>query len=64
MADGILRLCLLRENEVDLRKPLRAGWTADRLKKLIRESVHQKPWGHGLAENQVATNRAMSEIGG
>jgi len=64
MADGILRLCLLRENEVDLRKPLRAGWSKDRLKTLLRDAVHQKPWGHGLAENQVATNRAMSEIGG
>jgi cyclic pyranopterin phosphate synthase len=64
MADGILRLCLLRENEVDLRKPLRAGWTTGRLKKLIRDTVHQKPWGHGLAEHQLATNRAMSEIGG
>jgi cyclic pyranopterin phosphate synthase len=64
MADGILRLCLLRENEVDLRKPLRAGWSRDRLKALLRDAVHQKPWGHGLAENHVATNRAMSEIGG
>ena len=64
MADGILRLCLLRDNEVDLRKPLRAGWTPDRLKKLICDAVHQKPWGHGLAENQIATTRAMSEIGG
>ena len=64
MADGILRLCLLRENEVDLRKPLRAGWSRDRLKTLLRDAVHQKPWGHGLAQNQVATNRAMSEIGG
>jgi len=64
MADGVLRLCLLRENEVDLRKPLRAGWSRDRLKTLLRDAVHQKPWGHGLAENQVATNRTMSEIGG
>jgi cyclic pyranopterin phosphate synthase len=64
LADGILRLCLLRENEVDLRKPLREGWSRDRLKKLIREAVHQKPWGHGLAENTIATNRTMSEIGG
>jgi len=64
MADGILRLCLLRDNEVDLRKPLRAGWSRDRLKTFIRESVHQKPWGHGLAEHQIATTRAMSEIGG
>lgn len=64
MADGILRLCLLRENEVDLRQPLRDGWSRERLKTMIRDAVHHKPWGHGLAENQVATNRAMSEIGG
>jgi GTP 3',8-cyclase len=64
MADGVLRLCLLRENEVDLRKPLRAGWSHDRLKTLLRDAIHKKPWGHGLAENHVATNRTMSEIGG
>ena len=64
MADGVLRLCLLRENEVDLRKPLREGWSRDRLAALVRDSVHDKPWGHGLAENHIATNRTMSEIGG
>jgi len=64
MADGVLRLCLLRENEVDLRKALRDGLSRDRLKTLLRDAVHRKPWGHGLAENHVATNRAMSEIGG
>jgi cyclic pyranopterin phosphate synthase len=63
-ADGVLRLCLLREMETDLRKPLRAGWSRPRLTALIRESILQKPWGHGLAENQIATNRTMSEIGG
>jgi len=64
MADGILRLCLLRENEVDLRKALRDGWSHDRLKTLLRDAVHKKPWGHGLAENTIAVNRTMSEIGG
>lgn len=64
MADGMLRLCLLREREVDLRKPLREGWDADRLRRLIAENIHEKPWGHGLAEHQFALNRAMSEIGG
>lgn len=63
-ADGVLRMCLLREKEMDLRKPLRAGWGKDRLKSLILESIHLKPWGHGLADHQVATNRTMSEIGG
>jgi hypothetical protein len=54
----------LRENEVELRKPLRAGWSEYRLKTLLRDAVRQEPWGHGLPENQVATTRAMSEIDG
>ncbi|MCS7049523.1 MAG: GTP 3',8-cyclase MoaA [Verrucomicrobiae bacterium] len=63
-ADGMLRLCLLRETEVDLRKPLRAGWSRERLRALIAEAIRRKPWGHGLAEHDFATNRVMSEIGG
>lgn len=64
MADGMLRLCLLREREVDLRQPLRAGMGREELKRLVAENIHAKPWGHGLAEHQFALNRAMSEIGG
>ena len=64
MADGMLRLCLLRDHEVDLRKPLREGMGRAELKRLITENIHAKPWGHGLAEHQFALNRAMSEIGG
>ncbi|MCC7362275.1 MAG: GTP 3',8-cyclase MoaA [Anaerolineales bacterium] len=63
-ADGKLRMCLLREYEVDLLTPLRAGATLDELKGLITEAVHRKPWGHGLAHNVVPMNRVMSEIGG
>lgn len=63
-ADGRLRLCLLREKEVDLLTPLRAGATDDELERIIREGVWWKPWGHGLAQNVVPLNRVMSEIGG
>lgn len=63
-ADGKLRLCLLREKEVDLLSPLRAGASREDLLQIIREGVWQKPWGHGLAEGEFATNRTMSEIGG
>lgn len=64
MADGLLRLCLLREKEVDLRQFLRDGGDDAAIKAAIRHAIHQKPWGHGLAAKQFATNRAMSEIGG
>ena len=63
-ADGKLRLCLLREKEVDLLTPLRAGAGVDELRKLVLDGVWHKPWGHGLADGQVALNRGMSEIGG
>mgnify|MGYP002640171763 CR=1 FL=1 len=63
-ADGILRLCLLREKEIDLLTPLRAGATIDELRKLILDAVWGKPWGHGLADGTIAVNRIMSEIGG
>lgn len=63
-ADGKLRMCLLREYEMDLLTPLRAGATLDDLKALVLKAVYHKPWGHGLAHNVVPMNRVMSEIGG
>jgi len=63
-ADGRLRLCLLRENEVDLLTPLRAGASLEELRRLILDGIWSKPWGHGLAEGVIPLNRVMNEIGG
>jgi cyclic pyranopterin phosphate synthase len=63
-ADGKLRMCLLREYEVDLLTPLRAGASVAELKALIQTAVWNKPWGHALGQNVVPMNRVMSEIGG
>ncbi len=63
-ADGILRMCLLREKEVNLLTPLRAGASLDELRDLILDAVWNKPWGHGLADGAIPLNRTMSEIGG
>ncbi|MFH0907515.1 MAG: GTP 3',8-cyclase MoaA [bacterium] len=63
-ADGRIRLCLLRDDEVDVKTPLRAGATDQELLKVIRDGGWRKPWGHGLARAEFATGRAMSEIGG
>ncbi|MBT3337735.1 MAG: GTP 3',8-cyclase MoaA [Anaerolineae bacterium] len=63
-ADGILRMCLLREKEIDLLTPLRAGATLEELRDLILATVWDKPWGHGLSEGTIPLNRVMSEIGG
>ncbi|MDK1028218.1 MAG: GTP 3',8-cyclase MoaA [Anaerolineae bacterium] len=63
-ADGRLRLCLLREKEVDLLTPLREGATLDELQHIILGGIWEKPWGHGLAQGVIPLNRAMNEIGG
>ncbi len=62
--EGILRMCLLRDYEIDLLTPLRAGASLDELRKLVLEGVWNKPWGHGLANGEIAINRVMNEIGG
>lgn len=63
-SDGRLRLCLLRENEVDLLTPLRSGVGIAELEQRIRDGVWAKPWGHGLADGIIPLDRVMSEIGG
>jgi cyclic pyranopterin phosphate synthase len=63
-ADGVLRLCLLRDKEVNLLQPLRQGASIDDIKGIIREGVWHKPWGHDLAHDVVPLTRVMSQIGG
>ena len=63
-ADGILRMCLLREFEIDLLTPLRRGASLEELRRMVLDAVWNKPWGHGLAEGEIPLNRGMSEIGG
>ena len=63
-ADGKLRLCLLRSDEVDLRDLIRSGASDAELDRRLLGAIWRKPWGHGLAENDRAIGRGMSQIGG
>jgi cyclic pyranopterin phosphate synthase len=63
-ADGKLRPCLLSEQEIDLREPLRHGATPAELKDLIREAIASKPKQHHLAEGSAPRDRPFSHIGG
>lgn len=63
-SDGRLRLCLLRDDEVELLQPIRDGASDAELGALIARGVHAKPWGHGLADNIIPESRIMSQIGG
>lgn len=62
-ADGKLRLCLLSDEEIDLRPALRSG-SRDMLEKTIKEAVARKPRQHRLADGDAPTGRAMTHIGG
>ena len=66
-SDGKLRVCLLNEAEVDLKKALRKNCSDAELEKLIRDAVLLKPKQHDLIciENSLKKcYRNMSEIGG
>jgi cyclic pyranopterin phosphate synthase len=63
-AEGRLRLCLLRDDEADLRTPLRAGASYEEIRERFRSAAYRKPWGHGLARGVIPQRRIMSQIGG
>ncbi len=63
-ADGKLRLCLLSEEEIDLREPLRSGASSAELKSLIEEAIARKPLGHHLAGGSAHKGRPFSQVGG
>ena len=63
-AEGRLRLCLLRDDEADLRTPLRNGASYEEMRERFRAAAYRKPWGHGLARGVIPRQRIMSQIGG
>ena len=63
--DGKLRPCLLGEDEIDLKMPLRNNASIEVLKSLIVKAVVSKPQHHHLEGGNVRlVNRKMSQIGG
>ena len=63
-ADGKLRPCLLSDDEIDLKQPLRSGLSSAGLKQLIEEAVARKPLRHHLAEGYMPKDRPMTQVGG
>jgi cyclic pyranopterin phosphate synthase len=63
--DGKLRPCLLGEDEIYLKSPLRNNVPMDKLKSLILQAVASKPERHHLKDtNERPVERKMSQIGG
>jgi len=63
-ADGHLRPCLLDDDEVDLKGPLRNGADITELEHLILEAATRKQQQHHLGENGAPEKRQMRQIGG
>jgi cyclic pyranopterin phosphate synthase len=65
-SDGQLRPCLLADDEVNLKEPLRNGANTDELKQLIQQAVSLKREEHHLTGGIVpeTVKRPMCQIGG
>ena len=64
-ADGKLRLCLLRDIEVDLKSLIRGGASLDELAAFIQEAVKKKPKTHPMGQAlECGGERSMNLIGG
>ena len=70
-SEGLLRGCLLNENEIDFRAVLRSGVDDDALARLFRKAIGQKPEEHpyhqALCEGELVgpvDGRSMHRIGG
>lgn len=63
-ADGHLRPCLLDDDEIDLKGPLRSGADIAELERLILQAATRKQQQHRLGESGAPEKRQMRQIGG
>ena len=63
-ADGKFHLCLLNDDEMDVRKALRAGGGVAAAAGILARAVGAKPTGHRLDEGLSTEDRQMFQIGG
>jgi cyclic pyranopterin phosphate synthase len=67
-ADGKFHLCLLNDDELDVRGAIRAGAgngeTIEAVAKILRRAVELKPTGHHLLEGRSTQDKSMYQIGG
>ena len=62
-ADGKLHLCLLNDDEMDIKKQLRENGP-EAIRPILEKAVYMKPMGHRLDEGIFTQNRKMFQIGG
>jgi len=63
-ADGKFHLCLLNDDELDVRKALRSGASIEQIGEILVRAVTLKPTGHHLLAGRSTQDRSMYQIGG
>ena len=63
-SDGKLRPCLLDDDEIDIREPLRRGATIKELAEIIQSAAAVKREQHHLNAGNMPSARSMRQIGG
>ncbi len=63
-SDGKMRPCLLDDDEIDIREPLRRGATAEELAEIIQSAAVAKRAQHRLGDGSMPSARSMRQIGG
>jgi GTP 3',8-cyclase len=63
-ADGRFHLCLLNDDELDVKRALRSGGGISEVEAILAKAVGLKPTGHRLEEGISTEERSMFQIGG
>jgi cyclic pyranopterin phosphate synthase len=63
-ADGKFHLCLLNDDELDIRAALRRGAGRAEIAEILVKAVKAKPTGHHLLEGRSTEDRSMYQLGG
>jgi cyclic pyranopterin phosphate synthase len=63
-ADGRFHLCLLNDDELDVKRALRSGAGLPEVAAILTRAVGVKPTGHRLDEGISTEDRSMFQIGG
>ncbi len=63
-ADGKFHLCLLNDDEMDVKAALRSGAGIEAVARILEKAVLAKPTGHRLDEGVSTEERSMFQLGG
>lgn len=63
-ADGKFHLCLLNDDELDVKKAIRSGGGVEAVREILLRAVGAKPTGHALPRGRSTENRDMYQLGG